>query len=315
MTIGFLFNGQGSQYEGMGIDLANAYPIVKETYNKANEQLGYDVLSLNQAQLNQTRYTQVAIYTMSIAIAKLLEQHNITSTMNAGLSLGEYSALVNADVLTFEDGIRLLEKRGLFMEEACSENVSGMLAVMNTPIEVVLDVCQKASEDEQCVYPANYNMPGQIVVSGHKKAVDKAKALFVEKGYKKCIPLLVSGAFHTPLMNSAKTKLMSFLQQQTFQKGKKDVIGNLTAQNISDRNDLSQVLVEQIVSPVRFEESVQTMIKQGVTIFIEIGPKQVLSKFVKKIDTSVETYHVADVATFNMVLDALGKEKHNEFKR
>lgn len=306
MTIGFLFSGQGAQYEGMGVELANAYPIVKETYNKASEQLGYDVLSLSQEQLNQTRYTQVAIFTMSIAIAELLEQHNLTSTVNAGLSLGEYSALVNANVLTFEDGIRLLEKRALFMEEACGENVSGMLAVMNTPKEVVLEVCKAASDDAEHVYPANYNMPGQIVVSGHKNAVDKAKTLFVEKGYKKCIPLVVSGAFHTPLMSSAKEKLMPFLKQQTFQKGKKGVIGNLTAQNISERTDLSQVLAEQIVSPVRFEESIQEMIKQGVTTFIEIGPKKVLSKFVQKIDASIETYHVEDIATFNIVLDALG---------
>lgn len=306
MTIGFLFSGQGAQYQGMGTELANVYPIVKETYNKASKQLGYDVLSLSQEQLNQTRYTQVAIFTMSTAIAKLLEQHHIKSTVNTGLSLGEYSALVNANVLTFEEGLRLLEKRALFMEEACSENVSGMLAVMNTPKEVVLEVCQEASVDAQHVYPANYNMPGQIVISGHKDAVDKAKVLFVEMGYKKCIPLVVSGAFHTPLMGSAKEKLMPFLQQQIFQKGKKTVIGNLTAKNISERTDLAHVLAEQIVSPVRFEESIQEMIQQGVTTFIEIGPKKVLSKFVQKIDTSVKTYHVEDVATFNDVKDALG---------
>lgn len=306
MAIGFLFSGQGAQYEGMGVELANNYPIVKETYTTASEQLGYDILSLSQEQLNQTRYTQVAIFTMSTAIAKLLEQHHITSTVNAGLSLGEYSALVNADVLSFEDGLKLLEKRALFMEQACAENVSGMLAVMNTPKEVVLEVCEEASDSNEQVYPANYNMPGQIVVSGHKGAVDKAKDVFVAKGYKKCLPLVVSGAFHTPLMTSAKEKLMPYLQQQTFQKGKKAVIGNLTAQNISERTDLADVLAEQIVSPVRFEESIQQMIAQGVTTFIEIGPKKVLSKFVQKIDASVETYHVEDVATFNVVLDTLG---------
>lgn len=307
MAIGFLFSGQGAQYEGMCVELANAYPIVKETYDKASEQLGYDVLSLNQEQLNQTRYTQVAIFTMSTAISRLLEQHHITSTVNAGLSLGEYSALVNANVLSFEDGLNLLEKRAMFMEEACGENVSGMLAVMNTPKEVVLQVCEHASDANEKVYPANYNMPGQIVVSGHRGAVDKAKELFVEKGYKKCMPLVVSGAFHTPLMTSAKQKLVPFLQQQTFLKGTKAVIGNLTAQNISEHTDLADVLADQIISPVRFDESVQEMIAQGVTTFIEIGPKKVLSKFVQKIDASVEIYHVEDVTTFNVVRDALGE--------
>lgn len=305
MTVGFLFSGQGVQYEGMGVELANTYPIVKETYLKASQQLGYDVLSLTQDQLNQTRYTQVAIFTMSMAIAKLLEQHHINAKMNAGLSLGEYGALVNANVLSFEDGLKLLEKRALFMEEACDENVSGMLAVMNTPKEVVLEVCQLVSDDNEQVYPANYNMPGQIVISGHKGAVDKAKDLFVLKGYKKCMPLVVSGAFHTPLMSSAKEKLTPFLEKQVFKPSEKAVIGNLTAQNISQRDDLSHVLGEQIISPVRFEESIQEMITQGVTTFIEIGPKKVLSKFVQKIDTTVKTYHVEDVQTFKTLLDTL----------
>lgn len=305
MTVGFLFSGQGAQYEGMCVELANTYPIIQETYNQAAKQLGYDVLMLTQEQLNQTRYTQVAIFTMSIAISRLLEQHHITSKVSAGLSLGEYSALVNADVLSFEDGLNLLEKRALFMEEACGENVSGMLAVMNTPKEVILEVCQLASDVNEQVYPANYNMPDQIVISGHKKAVDTAKELLIEKGYKKCLPLVVSGAFHTPLMNSAKDKLIPFLKEQLFQKGKKAVIGNLTAQNISERTDLSSVLAEQIVSPVRFEESVREMINSGVDTFVEIGPKKVLSKFVQKIDATVKTYHVEDVATFNAVLDVV----------
>ncbi|MBS4770259.1 ACP S-malonyltransferase [Carnobacteriaceae bacterium zg-ZUI240] len=305
MSIGFLFSGQGAQYENMGVDLAQKYEIVKNVYDRAQSILGYDVLALSQEQLNQTRFTQVAVFTLSTAIAKLLQQHHITSDVNAGLSLGEYSALVDAKVLSFEDGLRLLKKRGKFMEIASCEHVSGMLAVMNTPKDVVLSVCQEMSDDTYQVFPANYNMPGQIVISGHQKAVDKAKEKFIELGYKKCLPLVVSGAFHTPLMMSAKEKLMPYLNQHVFNKGIKKVVGNLTATDISTRDDLSDVLAEQIVSPVRFEESIAYMLNEGVDTFIEIGPKKVLSKFVQKINKEVTTLHVENVETFETVLALL----------
>ncbi|MDU4442596.1 MAG: ACP S-malonyltransferase, partial [Streptococcus mitis] len=214
----FLFAGQGAQYLGMGRDLYDHYPIVKETIDQASQVLGYDLRYLidrEEEKLNQTRYTQPAILATSVAIYRLLQEKGYQPDMVAGLSLGEYSALVASDALDFEEAVALVAKRGSYMEEAAPAGSGKMVAVLNTPVEVIEEACQKASE-LGVVTPANYNTPAQIVIGGELVAVDRAVELLQEAGAKRLIPLKVSGPFHTALLEPASQKLAETLTQVSF---------------------------------------------------------------------------------------------------
>ena len=299
----FLFAGQGAQYLGMGRDLYDQYPIVKETIDQASQVLGYDLRHLidrEEEKLNQTRYTQPAILATSVAIYRLLKEKGYQPDMVAGLSLGEYSALVASGALDFEDAVALVAKRGAYMEEAAPAGSGKMVAVLNTPVEVIEEACQKASE-LGVVNPANYNTPAQIVIGGEGAAVDRAVELLQEAGTKRLIPLKVSGPFHTALLEPVSQKLAETLAQVSFSDFICPLVGNTEA-IVMQKEDIAQLLTRQVKEPVRFYESIAVMQEAGVTNFIEIGPGKVLSGFVKKIDKTAKLANVEDQTSLKALL-------------
>ena len=287
----FLFAGQGAQKLGMASDLYAAYPVVKETFDTASRILGYDLRELidsNEEKLNQTRYTQPAILTTSVAIYRLLVENGITPDIVAGLSLGEYSALVAAGALSFEDAVALVAKRGEFMETAAPAGSGKMVAVMNTDPSLIEEICQQASE-KGVVTPANYNTPAQIVIGGEVAAVDYA--------------VNVSGPFHTALLESASQKLAAELEKVSFNDFDLPLVGNTEA-TIMKSEDVKALLARQVKEPVRFYDSIATIQEFGVDEVIEIGPGKVLSGFLKKIDKTLPTHNVEDQASLDALLNA-----------
>ncbi|MGT2933874.1 ACP S-malonyltransferase [Streptococcus catagoni] len=293
-----LFAGQGSQKLGMGKDLYEAFPIVKETFDQASQVLGYDLRFLidhDQEKLNQTRYTQPAILTTSIAIYRLLKSHKFHADYVAGLSLGEYSALVASGAIDFKDALSLVAKRGQLMEEAAPRGSGKMVAVLNTEASIIEAACKEVS-DLGIVWPANYNTPGQIVIGGQVEAVNAAIELLKERGSKRLIPLNVSGPFHTALLASASEKLGQELRKIDFKELKIPLVGNTEAKLMS-KEDIAQLLERQVMEPVRFYESIQTMKALGCDQFIEIGPGKILSGFIKKIDKNLQCQSIEDIQT------------------
>ena len=300
----FLFAGQGAQKLGMARDLYDQYPIVKETYDQASRVLGYDLRDLidqDEEKLNQTRYTQPAILTTSVAIYRLLGEKGLQPDMVAGLSLGEYSALVAAGSLDFEDAVALIAKRGQFMETAAPAGTGKMVAVMNTDVALIEEVCEKAS-DKGYVKPANYNTPAQIVIGGDVAAVDAAVDYLKEAGAKRLIPLNVSGPFHTALLQPASEKLALELETVDFQEFQIPLVGNTEAK-VMEKEQIKSLLARQVMEPVRFYESIDTMKELGLTKVIEIGPGKVLSGFLKKIDKNIEVLAVEDEASLQALLN------------
>ena len=300
----FLFAGQGAQKLGMARDLYDQYPIVKETYDQASRVLGYDLRDLidqDEEKLNQTRYTQPAILTTSVAIYRLLVEKGLQPDMVAGLSLGEYSALVAAGSLDFEDAVALIAKRGQFMETAAPAGTGKMVAVMNTDVALIEEVCEKAS-DKGYVKPANYNTPAQIVIGGDVAAVDAAVDYLKEAGAKRLIPLNVSGPFHTALLQPASEKLALELETVDFHDFQVPLVGNTEAK-VMEKEQIKSLLARQVMEPVRFYESIDTMKELGLTKVIEIGPGKVLSGFLKKIDKNIEVLAVEDEASLQALLN------------
>lgn len=299
----FLFAGQGAQKLAMARDLYDAYSIVKETFDQASQVLGYDLRELidqDEEKLNQTRYTQPAILTTSVAIYRLLLEKGITPDIVAGLSLGEYSALVASGALDFETAVGLVAKRGRFMEEAAPAGSGKMVAVMNTDPSLIEEVCQKASE-KGLVSPANYNTPGQIVIGGQVEAVDHAVELLKEAGAKRLLPLNVSGPFHTALLKPASEKLAQELDGVEFSEFALPLVGNTEAK-IMEKNQIKSLLARQVMEPVRFYDSIAEMQGFGIDQVIEIGPGKVLSGFIKKIDKSLPVVSVEDLGSLNLLL-------------
>ncbi|WP_313962885.1 ACP S-malonyltransferase [uncultured Streptococcus sp.] len=300
----FLFAGQGAQYLGMARDLYEQYDVVKSTFEEASQVLGYDVRALidqDEEKLNQTRYTQPAILTTSLAIYRLLAEKGIRPDMVAGLSLGEYSALVAAGALDFKTAVALVAKRGAFMEEAAPVGSGKMVAVLNANVTLIEDACQTASQ-LGVVSPANYNTPGQIVIGGDVAAVDKAVELLKEAGVKRLIPLNVSGPFHTALLKPASEQLAQVLAETEFADFQLPLVGNTEA-DIMETGRIKELLTRQVMEPVRFYDSIAKMQEAGVTEFIEIGPGKVLSGFMKKIDKSAVVYSVESVETLTALLE------------
>lgn len=299
----FLFAGQGSQTVGMARDLYEYSPIVRETFDRASQILGYDIRDLidnQEDKLHQTRYTQPAILTTSVAIFRLLEEEGIQPDMVAGLSLGEYSALVASGALAFEDAIALIAKRGEYMETAAPAGTGKMVAVLNTDVNLIEEVCSTVTSG--IVSPANYNTPAQIVIGGEVAAVDEAVELLKEAGVKRMIPLNVSGPFHTALLRPASEQLAQALEQVEFADFQVELVGNTEAK-VMKKEDIKSLLTRQVMEPVRFYESIATMQEAGVTNFIEIGPGKVLSGFVKKIDKTAHVVAIEDIAGLQIVLN------------
>lgn len=300
----FLFAGQGAQYLGMARDLYEQYDVVKATFEEASQVLGYDVRALidqDEEKLNQTRYTQPAILTTSLAIYRLLVEKGIRPDMVAGLSLGEYSALVAAGALDFKTAVALVAKRGAFMEEAAPAGSGKMVAVLNADVTLIEEACQTASQ-LGVVSPANYNTSGQIVIGGDVAAVDKAVELLKEAGVKRLIPLNVSGPFHTALLKPASEQLARVLAETEFADFQIPLVGNTEA-DIMEADRIKELLTRQVMEPVRFYDSIAKMQEAGVTEFIEIGPGKVLSGFMKKIDKTAVVHSVESVETLTALLE------------
>lgn len=307
MKTAFLFSGQGAQYPGMGQELYEKESIVRETFDQASALLGYDMAALcftENERLNETMYTQPAILTVSVAFYRLLTQrYGVKPDVVAGLSLGEYSALIASGALTFEQGVQLIAKRGQYMTEAVPKGVGKMVAVLNADQHLIEECCQQA-QALGVVSPANYNTPQQIVIGGEVVAVDQAVALLKEAGVKRMIPLNVSGPFHTALLAPASVRLAARLAEISFSSMEVPVISNVTAQ-VMAQTEIQALLTKQVMSAVRFADSIETMKQMGVQLFVEVGPGKTLSGFVKKIDPTLQLARVEDIATLDDALTYL----------
>lgn len=277
MKIGFLFPGQGAQSVGMGKDLYEQYNEVKQIYSNASSLLGIDLAKLtfesDEQTLCETKNTQITILVMSLAILELLKKNNINAEMSAGLSLGEYSALIYSNMISFEDGIKIVRKRGELMHDLVPEGNWSMAAIIGLEDEKVEQACYEAKQFG-FVVPANYNCPKQVAISGEKEAVLQAMKIAKEKGAKLVRELKTSGPFHTEKLKNAADSLKQELENIEIKNtGLVPVVKNIDAKVYSDKDDIKQILSDHIISPVRFKESIQTMIDNGIDTFIEIGPR------------------------------------------
>lgn len=311
--IAFVFPGQGSQTVGMGQSLADKEKSVHAIFRKADERLGMSLSKVifegPQEELTLTTNAQPALLATSIAILEYFKQAEIEADYVAGHSLGEYTALVAAGAISFEDGIYAVRKRGEFMEEAVPNGEGTMAAVLGLNREELEKVTGAVTEEGNQVQLANINCPGQIVISGSRKGVELASVRAKEAGAKRVLPLLVSGPFHSILMKPAGIKLQGVLDEIDFNQARIPVIANVSASEMSEPNEIKEKLIEQLYSPVQWEDSVKQMLQLGVDTFIEIGPGKVLSGLIKKIDRSVKTYAISDEETFQTVFAALKEGK------
>jgi [acyl-carrier-protein] S-malonyltransferase len=291
MKKAYVFPGQGSQFVGMGKDLYEQHEKAKQLFDKANEILGFNITEImfngTDEELKQTKVTQPAIFLHSVAQAIVAQ--DFTPDMVAGHSLGEFSALVASKVLSFEDGLRLVSKRALAMQAACEANPSTMAAILGLDDEKVEEVCASI---EEVVVAANYNCPGQLVISGSNKGIEIACEKMKEAGAKRALPLPVGGAFHSPLMKPAEEELAKAIKETTFSQGICPIYQNVDAKPHTDPDEIKQNLIKQLTAPVRWTQSVQQMIADGATHFIECGPGKVLQGLVKKIDRNAEVSSV-----------------------
>lgn len=281
-----VFPGQGSQFVGMGKELYDSRKEVKALMESANEILGFDILSLmftgTEEDLKKTEVTQPAIFIHSVAALKSME--NSGAEMVAGHSLGEFSALVANGVLSFEDGLRLVSARAKAMQEACNANPSSMAAILGLADEKVEEICASIAG---IVVPANYNCPGQLVISGETTAVEEACLKMKEAGAKRALMLPVNGAFHSPLMQPAQEKLAAAIESTQFNKAMFPVYQNSTTTAVSEPEEIKKNLIKQLTGPVKWTQSVQNMVKDGATDFVEVGPGKTLQGLIKKISPEV----------------------------
>ena len=287
-----VFPGQGSQYVGIGKELYDSRKDIKDLMDSANKILGFDILSVmfngTVEDLKKTEVTQPAIFIYSVAALKMAV-NGIAPEMVAGHSLGEFSALVANGVLTFEDGLKLVSTRAKAMQEACDAHPSSMAAVLGLADELVEKICE---ETPGIVVPANYNCPGQLVISGETPAVELACEKMKEAGAKRAILLPVNGAFHSPLMQPAQEKLAEAIHNTKFYKPTMQVYQNITTTAVSDPEEIKKNLIAQLTGPVKWTQSVQNMIKKGATSFVEVGPGNTLQGLIRKIDSGVEVTSV-----------------------
>ena len=292
--IAFVYPGQGAQKSFMGQDFYNMYPAYASLFDKAEEVLDVSVKDLvfrENPLLDQTQYTQPAMVTTCLGITAVLNDMGICPDVTAGLSLGEYAAIAAAGGMDAIDAIRLVRQRGIYMEEAVPAGKGAMAAVLGMEAEAI----EKVLEGFEDVFIANYNCPGQIVITGMKEGVEAASAALTEAGAKRCIPLVVSGPFHSIYLKEAGAKLREYMKDVTFNELQLPYITNVTATYVSDSDEIPALLEKQVSSSVRWQQSVETMISDGVDTFIEIGPGKTLAGFIKKIDREVKVINVSCV--------------------
>ena len=284
MKKAYLFPGQGAQFVGMGKDLYDNLPLAKEMFEKANEILGFRITDLmfsgTDEDLRQTKVTQPAIFLHSVILAETLGS-DFTPDMVAGHSLGEFSALVAAKAMSFEDGLRLVAARANAMQKACEAAPSTMAAILGLEDNIVEEIC--ASIEDEVVVPANYNSPGQLVISGSLKGIEKACALLKEAGAKRALTLSVGGAFHSPLMLPAQEELAKAIENTKFNSPICPIYQNVNAEAMTDANLIKENLIKQLTAAVRWTQISKAMVEDGATIFIEVGPGTVLQGLIKKV--------------------------------
>lgn len=306
--IAFVFSGQGSQYIGMAKDICENFKEAADIFKRASEALGYDmeemVFNGDGETLKITENTQPALVTASIACLQPLLLEGFTAEYAAGLSLGEYSAHVYSGTFSFEDAVKLVRKRGKFMQEAVPIGVGSMTAILGLDRESVFKACSMA-KDQGVVEPANFNCPGQIVISGHVKAVEKASAIALDMGAKRAVPLAVSAPFHCSLLVSAGEKLKEEFKKVRIHPMRVPVLANVTGDVVESEEYVKESLINQVSRCVMWEDCVRTMISRGVDTFVEIGPGKVLSGFIKKIDKIVTALNVEDMDSLKAAISAI----------
>lgn len=308
--IAFLFSGQGAQFVGMGKELYENIDVCKSIFDSADKALGFSISDMcfegPEQDLNSTENTQPAILAVSIAALRALESQGIKADITAGLSLGEYSALVCSGALEFEEAVKLLKKRGKYMQEAVPQGVGTMAAIIGLDEETVREACSECSQIG-VVEPANLNCPGQIVIAGEVKAVEAACESLKEKGALKTVMLSVSGPFHTSMLKPAADKLAEELKKVSINEPSIPVVTNVTGEVIEGKEHIQSLLKNQVMSTVLFEKSIRTMMDMGVDTFVEIGPGKVLSGFVKKINRKVLILNVQDLKSLESTIEKLKK--------
>lgn len=302
--IAFMFPGQGAQYVGMGKDFYDTIPLCREVFEKASKASGLDVEKLcfeENEQINITEYTQIAMLAAEVAMLKALEEKGIKPDVTGGLSLGEYGALVASGVMSEEDVFKVVRKRGIYMQEAVPTG-GAMVAVLGLDTKVIEEICDSI---DGMVTIANYNCPGQIVITGEEKAVKEAMEKLTEAGAKRCVPLKVSGPFHSPLLTEAGEKLAKELEEVIIGDIAIPYIANVTADYVTSKEEVKPLLQKQVSSSVKWQQTIELMIKDGVTTFIEIGPGKTLTGFMRKINRDVQVLNVEKVEDLEKVVEAL----------
>ena len=305
----FMFSGQGAQYAGMGKELYQKYSVAKKVFDCADDVLGYSIKEIcfrDEAKLGETEFAQPAILTMSIAALEVLKEQGVRAEMAAGLSLGEYSAYVASGAMDFEEAVALVQKRGKFMAEAVPSGEGAMYAIIGLDTELVEEACKEAvQEGLGLAVPANYNAPGQIVIAGAAKAVEKAAALAKEKGAKMAVRLKVSGPFHTKMLQPAADRLGPELEKMHISPMKIPVFTNVDAKEVASEKDIIPILTKQIGCPVRFSDIIQNMHEKGADTFIELGPGKALCGFVKRTLKGVTILNVEDESSLAKTMSKL----------
>ncbi len=306
MKRAFLFPGQGAQSVGMGKDFYEKYEEARKIYDKASEISGMDIKKIcfegPEEELMKTENTQISILTTSLAILEVLRLHNIEAQIATGLSLGEYTALIYSGVISFEDGIKLIKKRGYYMQHLLPNKKFEMAAVIGLNSSKIEEVCKQIEKTGKFITPANYNCKIQTVISGEECAINEATIKLKELGAKRVIPLKTSGPFHTKKLEKAKEEYSKELDKITFNKGKVKVIKNIDGNYYLENENLKQILAEHIVNPVRFDKTIELMKNENIDEYIEIGPGKALTGFIKKDIKEAKTYNINNIETLENYL-------------